>query len=316
MVGVVLWIGGTTLVGLPTSGTHALVAALARAAQVFENPTYGQAVRRAADFILAKMRDPKGRLLHRFRSGEAAISGTAEDYAFLVWGLLELYEATFETRWLEEALRLNRDFIERFWDGEALWGTPGDPDSQEGGFFLTPSDGEALIARTKEIHDGALPSANSVAMLNRLRLARLTGEAALEEKAAAIGRAFAGTVRPMPAASTMLMCGLDFAVGASEGGAEPRHGAASGPAREVVIVGEPGAPDTKAMLSALRREFAPRKVVLFKPAGEKDPAVGRLAPYTRGLQLKDGKATAYVCANFACEMPTTDPERMVGLLRK
>ncbi len=281
-----------------------MVAALARAAQAFEQRTYERAAVKAAGFLLSRMRDSRGRFLHRFRSGQAAIPGTAEDYAFLVWGLLELYGATHDARWLEAALRLNRDLLDRFWD------------SVGGGFFLTPSDGEPLIARTKEIHDGAIPSANSVAMLNLLRLARITGDAALEEKAAAVGRAFAGAVRPMPAAHAMLMCALDFAVGASGGGAEPRLGVASGPAKEVVVVGNPGAPDTKAMLDALRGEFEPRSVVLFKPSNEEAPAIEKIAPWTRDLRAKGGKATAYVCANFTCEMPTTDPAKMAELLRK
>ncbi|MEM3087093.1 MAG: thioredoxin domain-containing protein [Halobacteria archaeon] len=268
-----------------------MIAAFARAAQAHGNSgsAHVGTATRAAEFVLSKMRDSRGRLLHRYRSGEAAIPGTAEDYAFLVWGLIELYEATFEARWLEEALRLNRDFIERFWD-------PAD-----GGFFLAASDAEPLIARTKEIHDGAIPSANSVAMLNLLRLARLTGDAALEGRAAAIGRAFSATVRPTPAAHAMLMCAVDFA---------------TGPVREVVIVGKPGAPDTRAMVEALRKEFAPRMVALFRPSDESDPAIARLAPYTRDLKAVGGKATACVCADFACEMPVTDPEKMVELLRK
>ena len=257
------------------------IAAFARAAQVFGEPRYAQAAERAAAFVLRELRRPDGRLLHAWRDGAAsAAPAHADDYAFFVWGLLELYEATFETRWLETALELNRLLLAHHWDAAA------------GGLFFTADDGEPLLFRQKEAYDGAVPSANSVALLNLLRLSRITGDASLEERAAGLLRAFAGQVARLPIAHTQLLCGLDFALG---------------PAHEVVIVGRPGAEDTARLLEAVRRPFLPNKVVLLRPADEPSPAITRLAPYTTAQTPLDGRAAAYVCQGGACRQPTTDP---------
>jgi len=139
-----------------------VIAALATAARTFDNAEYEEAAVEAADFLLDTMRDDEGRLLHRYRDGDAAIRAHLDDYAFLTWGLIELYETTFHARWLDEALALLDESLDHFWDGD------------EGGFFLTADDGEELIVRPKEISDGAKPSGNSVQLANLLRLARLT----------------------------------------------------------------------------------------------------------------------------------------------
>ncbi len=263
-----------------------MIAGMARAARVLDEPKYAQAATRAADFVLETLRDERGRLLKRYRDGEAGLPAHAEDYAFFIWGLLELYETTFEVRYLQAAIELNRDMIEHFWD------------DQGGGFFFTADDGEKLLTRTKEAYDGAIPSANSVAMLNLLRIGRITGDAKMEARAAAIGRAFAAGVGRAPSAQTQMLTAVDFA---------------AGPSHEVVIAGEPGAADTTAMLAALRGVFAPNKVVLLRPPGDDAPIV-RLAPFTAAQRAIDGRAAVYVCQNYACERPTTQPERMIELL--
>jgi uncharacterized protein YyaL (SSP411 family) len=264
-----------------------MIAALAKAARVLEEPAYAKAAQRARDFLLTNVRNSRGRLLKRYRDGEAGLPAHLEDYAFLVWGLLELYETTFDVKDLETALLLNRESIEHFWD------------KKNGGFYFTADDGETLIVRTKETYDGALPSGNSVAMLNLLRLNRITGDSDLERKAAAIGQAFAGQVSRSPSAHAQLMCGLDFGIG---------------PSHEVVIVGKPGARDTAAMLAALRREFVPNKVVLLREAGAEQPLISTIAPFTRNQGARDGKATAYVCLGQSCKLPTTDPQTMLRSL--
>jgi uncharacterized protein YyaL (SSP411 family) len=266
-----------------------MIAALAKAAQVFDEPAYRQAARRGADFILGTLRSPDGRLLHRYRDGEAALAANANDYAFLIWGLIELYEATFEAHYLQAGLDLNRHMIEHFWD------------AANGGFFFTADDAEELLVRQKEDYDGAIPSGNSVAMLNLLRLARMTANPDLEVKAAQLGRAFSEEARKMPATHPQLMIAADFAIG---------------PAQEVVIVGDPQAADTKAMIRAIRSKFLPNKVVLFRPTNGTSSAITGPAPFTRELTAIDGKATAYVCRNFRCDIPTTDPEKALELLGK
>ena len=180
-----------------------MIAALARGARVTGKPEYAAAASKAADFILGGMRTSEGRLLHRYREGEAAIPGYLDDYAFLIWGLIELYEATFEARWLSEALELTGSMIELF----------GDSDDEKGGFFFTGSDAEKLIVRTKEIYDGAVPSGNSVAALCLLRLGRMTGRTDLESAADALLKEFSGPFSGSAAAYTQMLIALDFALG-------------------------------------------------------------------------------------------------------
>jgi uncharacterized protein YyaL (SSP411 family) len=265
-----------------------MIAALAKGAQVFDEPLYADAARRSADFILTHMVGGEGRLYHRFRDGEAAITAFLDDYAFLTWGLIELYEATFEPGYLQKALDLNNIMLEHFWDGE------------RGGFYFTADDTDRVLVRKKEIYDGAVPSGNAVAMLNLLRLARLTARPEYEEKAAAISRAFSDAITQSPGAYTQLLIALDLAVG---------------PSYEVVIVGDSQAEDTKEMVRALRKVFVPNKVVIFRPAREGAPVIIRLAGFTKDLVLLNNKATAYVCSNFQCALPATEARQMLALLQ-
>ena len=278
-----------------------MIAALAKASAAFgeeagegrtsgegeRTSSYAEMARRAARFVLDHLRTEDGRLLHRWRSGHAGIAAHLDDYAFLAWGLVELYEATSEVEWLEEAVRLADEMQAGFWDKE------------RGGFYLTSEAGEKLIVRPKELYDGAIPSGNAVALLVLLRLGRLTGEARYEEAADELLRWAAAQVRQHPSGFTALLCGLDFALG---------------PTREVVVTGEPGAADTEAMLRAIRTPFLPSKVLLFRPAGEDDPPIAEIAPFVRDQRARDGKATAYVCQNYQCHAPTSDVDEMLALL--
>ena len=264
-----------------------MIAALAKGARAFDEPRYADAAERAARFILEEMVRDDGRLLHRYRDGEAALLGYAGDYAFLAWGLLELYEATFEVAYLEHAIALSAELVTHYWDRE------------RGGFYSTANDGEELLVRQKEVYDGAVPSANSVAMWNLLRVSRITADPDLEQKASQLGRAFSRDVAQSPIAHTQLMIALDFAVG---------------PSYEVVIAGRLRAKDTRAMLRALRAQFVPNKVVLFRPSAEESPDIMKLAEFIKYQRSIDGKATAYVCLNYNCQLPTTDPSTMLQLL--
>jgi len=264
-----------------------MIAALAKGAQAFDEPRYAEAAQCAANFVLMNMRQPDGRLLHRYRDGQAGITATLDDYASLIWGLIELYEAVFDVGYLKAAIELNNAMLKHFWDHE------------NGGFYLTPDDGEGLFIREKEIYDSAIPSGNSVAMLNLLRLGRMTANVGLEEKAAVVGRAFSRNVRQLPSAYTQLMVGVDFVVG---------------PSYEVVVAGNSEAADTKAMLAALMRRFLPNKVVLLNPSEQESPEIGQLAEFTRYQTSIGSKATAYVCLNYSCRLPTTDIKKMLELL--
>ena len=264
-----------------------MIAALAKGAQAFDEPEYAEVASRAADFILGNMRKADGRLWHRHRGEWTGVDANLDDYAFLVWGLIELYEATFDTSHLQYALELSDDMVRHFWDDDG------------GGLYLVPDDGERLLVRKKDIHDTALPSANSAAMLNLLRLGRMTGNSDLEERAAKIGRAFSVSVKESPAAYTQLMAALDFAIG---------------PSYEVVVAGNPDAEDTRTMTRELRRRFLPNKVVLLNHSDRDVPEIVKLAEFTKNQSSIGGKATAYVCVNHSCKSPTTDVNKMFELL--
>ncbi|MCK4549850.1 MAG: thioredoxin domain-containing protein, partial [Candidatus Krumholzibacteria bacterium] len=257
-----------------------MIAALARGARVTGKPEYAAAAAKAAGFILGGMRTSEGRLLHRYRDGESAIPGYLDDYAFLIWGLIELYEATFDAKWLSEALALADGMLDLF----------GDNEEKRGGLFFTGSDAEKLIVRTKEIYDGAVPSGNSVAALALLRLGRMTGRTELESAADALMEEFSGQLAGSPTAYTQMLIALDFALGSG---------------REYVIAGERGADDTESMIRLLAERFMPRAVTLFRPAGDDAGDIISLAPVLEGMTAVDGKPTAYICENFRCSAPVT-----------
>jgi uncharacterized protein YyaL (SSP411 family) len=261
-----------------------MIAALARGAQVLGDKAYSRAAENAVEFILEKMRQPDGRLLHRYRDGEAGIAAVLDDYAFLVWGLIETYEATFDARFLKSALELNTHMTRHFWD------------ERGGGLYFTSDDAENLIVRKKEVYDGALPSGNAVAMLNLLRLSRFTGDANLEDRAFQIQRSFSEQVRQFPSGYTQFLSAVDFGLSSS---------------RDVVISGSSGA---KEMLDALRSRFSPNQVLVLRPAGEASAGIDAVATFAKNYGSVDGKATAYVCSGRSCKDPTTDVKELLALL--
>ncbi len=264
-----------------------MIAALAKGAQIFDEPAYAQAASRAADFLWQHLRREDGRLLHRSMDGQAGIPAYLDDYAFLIWGLIDLYEATFDVMHLQRALLLQQDLVTHFWD------------EPSGGFFFTADDAEELLVRRKEVYDGAMPSGNSVALLNLLRLGLITGKEEWEEKAQRLYAAFASAVERFPAGYTQLLCAVDFALG---------------PSSEVVISGDLDSADAQAMIKAIRALYIPNKVVLFRPDGDAPP-ISHLAPFTLHQKSLDGKAAAYVCRNYACSLPTTDMAHLEKLMK-
>jgi len=266
-----------------------MIAALARGAQVLGDERYLKAAKRDADFILQKLRTNRGRLLHRYRDGQAALPGFVDDYAFLIWGLIEIYEADFDIRYLDSAIDLTNKLLSHFWDDE------------NGGFYFTPDDGEELLVRQKEIYDGAIPSGNSVAALNLLRLARMTANIDYERKANAIFQSFAQKIEQMPSAHAQLLSAFDFQIG---------------PSYEVVVVGRTQSQETKRFLTKLNEVYQPNKVVLLVPEEQQNPRIHELAEFTKYQISLGGKTTAYVCRNFACDAPTTDYKKMLLLLEK
>ncbi len=254
-----------------------MIAGMAKASAAFDEPSFGRTAAAAASFILEEMRDSTGRLLHRYRNGEAAVTGNLDDYAYLIWGLLELYEADFNSEVLTTALDLHDDLIRHFWD------------ESSGGFFFTADDAESLLVRRKEFYDGAVPSGNAVAMLNLLRLERITGDAAFGQRASKLVASAGDALESMPSGFTALLSAVDFGLG---------------PSHEIVISGDRGSSDTIALLRTVQDMFIPNKVLLFRPPDE-DAGILEVAPFLEGQTPIDGHATAYVCRNFRCEAPTT-----------
>ena len=266
-----------------TSWNGLMIAALFKGYRALGETAYLKAAQKALSFILDTLQVEQGRLMCRYREGEVAHPGYLDDYAFMVWALVEAYETAFDPDDLEQAIALTRAMIEQFWDLE------------NGGFFFTGTENETLITRIKDVQDGAMPSGNSVAALNMLRLGRLTGDADLEQKADAVFRAFAGQAAEYPMAHTQLLQALDFMTG------EPR---------EVVIAGDPSEDTAKAIVRLIHRNFMPHQVVLVVAGEEQRARLSALAPFVRGMIPLEGKTTAYVCRQYACQAPVTDPEEM------
>jgi len=264
-----------------------MIAALAKGGQVFGEKSFENEARRAADFIMSRMRDKNGRLLHRYREGDAAIVANLDDYAFMMWGLIELYEAGFDVKYLRWALELNESLLEHFWD------------SSGGGFFFAPDDGEDLLVRKKEVYDGAIPSGNAVAMHNLLRLARLTGRAEFEEQASRISKAFSGQVEQFPSGYTQFLSSLDFGMG---------------PSYELILADPSQNDGLKEMLEAFRTRYLPNLVVIYRPSGERLNEIVEIAPFVAENPPLNGNPTAYVCRDKTCYKPTTDPGEMLKRL--
>ncbi|MDY6972143.1 MAG: thioredoxin domain-containing protein [Thermodesulfobacteriota bacterium] len=266
-----------------TSWNGLMIAAFAKGYQALGDQSYAHAARKAVDFVLKNLRSPEGRILRRYRLKEAAYPGYLDDYAFFVWGLIELYEATFEVTLLEEAVAINNAMFDIFWDQEG------------GGFFFTGKGNETLITRAKEIYDGALPSGNSVAASNFVRLSRMTGDVSLEKKAEQLTRSFSNEVFRYPMAYTQLLLAVDFMVG---------------PSKEIVIAGDPGHESTKAMVNAVHKKFLPNKVLLLRSNGVEGERLAALSSFVKPMVPIDRKATAYVCERYACKTPTTDASQL------
>jgi uncharacterized protein YyaL (SSP411 family) len=262
-----------------TSWNGLMISALAKAGRAFGEPRYIEVATKAADFILSTMRTPEGNLLRRYREGDASIPGFLDDFAFFIWSLLEIYESSFNTRYLKLAIEINEAMIHHFWDNKT------------GGFYLSSKYSEEVLVKEKEIYDGAIPSANSVALLNLVRLNRLTANPTLKEMASELMDRFSEQISSSPTSYTFFMTALDFI---------------KGPSYEVVITGEQDAKDTKAMFKVLREKFLPNMVVIFVP-NKKNSEITEIASYAKEYTSIMGKATAYVCIDFNCQLPVTNP---------
>lgn len=254
-----------------------MLRSFAEAAAILNRDDYRQVAIANAEFLLTHLQRD-GRLLRTYRDGISKLNAYLEDYALLIDGLLALYEATFELRYLQEARRLADIMIEQFWDNVA------------GGFYFTSHDHERLITRAKEFYDNATPSGNSVAADVLLRLALYFDVPEYRQRAERILRATIESVRRFPSAFGHLLGALDFYFGAP---------------KEIAVVGRRAAADTQALLRVIFDRFLPNKIVALKEPDDEE-LVGELIPLLKDRSAIDGRATAYVCQNFTCQRPVTD----------
>ncbi|MGH9766564.1 MAG: thioredoxin domain-containing protein [Blastocatellia bacterium] len=267
-----------------TAWNGLMMRSFAEASRAFDRKDYLEIATRNADFLLTRLRRD-GRLLRTHKDGESKLNGYLEDYAYLIDGLLALYEASFDLRWFEEAQALTETMIAQFWDSEA------------GGFFFTSADHETLITRTKDFYDNAIPAGNSVAAGALVRLSLLTGEDHYRRMAETILRLMKPVMMRAPSAFGHLLSVLDLALGSPY---------------EIAIIGAPEAEDSRALVNTIFKRYLPNKVVAFAP--EADSKASRTVKLLEGRGRIDGKATAYVCRNFYCEAPATDSARLAEAL--
>jgi uncharacterized protein len=259
-----------------TSWNGLMIDAFAQAAQVLDSAIYREAAVRGAEFLLRTLRGADGKLLRTYSTGSGAkLNGYLEDYAFLINALVSVYEATFEPQWIESALALTKILIDEFWD------------PTDGGFFYTGRSHETLIARTKDPHDSSIPSGNSVAALALQRLAKLTGQRELQEKAEATLRLFGNLMAQMPGAAGQMLLAFDFLLG---------------PVQEFAVIGETNREEMQAALRAIQSRFLPNKVVAWKSPTESPRKAAELLPLLAD-KTATGVVTTYICRDFACQAP-------------
>ena len=272
-----------------TSWNGLMISALALGGAVLDEPRYAEAARRAAEFLLERMYNPRtGVLLRRYRQDDAAIPGFLDDYALFAQALLDLYEAQFDRRYLDLAVRLTEKQIELF------------EDRQEGAFFSTAAGDNSLVMRVKEDYDGAEPSGNSVAILNLLRLAQITARSDFRVSAEHALSAFAPRLSAAPVALPYLLAACEFRL------SDPR---------QVILVGERGAEDTNSLVRALYSRFLPNRVVLLVDSAETRKALAEGIPAVESMEKLDGRAAAYVCRNYTCQLPVSEASELAELLQ-
>ncbi len=272
-----------------TAWNGLMISAYAQAAQVLDDPQYLEIATCAANFLKASLYDPSRKILYRnYRQGRSDIEGFADDYAFAIQGLLDLYEASFDVEWLKLAAELQETQDRLFFD------------EKNGGYFSTSGNDQSVFLRMKDDNDGAEPAASSIAALNLLRLSQIRNDQSMSERAHKTIGAFANTISHFPSAMPQLLVALDYSL------SKPR---------QVVIAGKIDAPGTKALLDEVHRHFLPKTIVLLADGGEGQKYLGEKNEAIRAMSPVEGKPAAYVCQNFTCKAPVADPRQLAELLR-
>ncbi len=271
-----------------TAWNGLMISALARASQVLDDPHYLAAAGAAANFLKSNLHNSTdGKLKRRYRDGHAAIDGFAEDYAFLNQGLLDLYEASFDIQWLSWAVQLQEKQDELFWNPTA------------GGYFATMGKDPSILLRMRDDDDGAEPSSNSISSLNLLRLAEITDRDLWRKKASSTFSAFGQQLQQYPQSMPQLVAALEFSL------SKPK---------QIIIAGKPNSSDTRALLRLVHERFIPNKVLLLADGAKGQQQLAQWLPFVQFVRPKDGRATAYICENYVCKLPTADPKVVARLL--
>jgi uncharacterized protein len=266
-----------------------MISAYARGAQVLDEPRYLEIATHAAKFLGTNLYEEKSKLLYRnYRGGRSDIEGFADDYAFAIQGLLDLYEASFDIEWLKFAVQLQETQDRLFFD------------ENNGGYFSTSGKDESVFLRMKDDNDGAEPAASSVAALNLLQLSQFRDDKAMAERVRKTIDTFATTLSHFPSAMPLMLVALDYSL------SKPR---------QIVIAGKKDAPETKALLREVNRHFLPNTVLFLADGAEGQKYLGGKNEAIRAMSLIDGKPAAYVCENFTCKAPVTDPKQLAELLK-
>ena len=263
-----------------------MISSMAYGGAVLEEPKYVDAAKRAAEFVLASLRE-QGRLKRFYRDGRAVEQGFLDDYAFFTLGLLDLYEATFDPKWLAHARELAEQMIDLF------------ADDQGAALYLTAKDAERLIVRSKPSYDGAVPSGNSVAAFALLRLGILTMDDKIADRADKLIESFSAQLAQSPISLSAMLNALDLRIG---------------PTQEIIIAGNADQPQTKQMLKLIRGRFLPNAVLLLHPAGQAGKDIEKVVPFIEGQLPMGGKVTAYVCENYVCRKPVNEIKALEEVL--
>lgn len=269
-----------------TAWNSIMIASLSVAGKVFHNDKYIEIAKKTVDFIYSNLIDTSGRLLTTYKDNHASVLAFATDYAFLIWGLIELYEATFETTYLEKAINLSDDLIKHFWDEEL------------GGLYFYGNDAEKLILRPKDIYDNVLPSANSVAALNWFRLFNITSDPKFEDYANKQLHTFSSSINNNPYSTTFMLTAHLFAISRT---------------KELIITGEKNSQTTKEMFDILNSTFNPFLTSVFKDKKQDDKLL-KLLPHLSNYSEVSNVTTAYVCSNHVCSMPITSINEIKDIL--
>jgi hypothetical protein len=265
-----------------------MISAYARAAQILDEPRYLKSATLATNFVRAHLWDDSKKTLYRsYREGRGRVEGFADDYAFVIHGLLDLYEASFDIEWLKFAIELQETQDRLFFDGK------------NGGYFSTSGKDESVVLRMKDDNDSAEPASSSVAAHNLLRLAQIRDKKQWEERAEKTISAFRTTLSRFPSAMPQILVALDFS---------------SRKPRQIVIAGKKDAPETKALLSEVHRHFLPTTILLVADGAEGQKYLGEDLEAIHGMSMVDEKPAAYVCENFTCKAPVIDSNQLAKLL--